>query len=60
MHFNASWHASGLRWIGSLFNGAAGFLERREAAVRAAAPSHGPRPEDYVDEMRQRLLTRSF
>ncbi len=28
MDFNASWHAEGLRWIGSLFNGAADYLDR--------------------------------
>jgi ketosteroid isomerase-like protein len=28
MHFHASWHAQGLRWIADLFESAARFLER--------------------------------
>jgi hypothetical protein len=59
MHFNASWHASGLRWIGSLFNGVAEFLERREDTVQPAS-TREQSAEECVDDMRQRLLTRSF
>jgi hypothetical protein len=58
MNFNASWHAEGLRWIGSLFNGVADYLDR-SARPETAAPEQAPmRPAaDHIDEVRSRMRT---
>ena len=61
MYSTATWHASGLRWIASLFNGAAGYLEQRQRASRSAESSPHPRfAEDCVDNARVRIYLRGF
>jgi hypothetical protein len=60
--YEASWHADGLRWIGSLFYAAANFLDR---APRETPPQpHGPAPpqsaEDCIDEVRFRVHMRGL
>jgi hypothetical protein len=60
MHFESSWHAQGLRWIGSLFSGAADFLDRpsREAAPAEHAAPHPA--EDFIDDTRFRMHMRGL
>jgi hypothetical protein len=55
VHFDAAWHAQGLRWIASVLEDVAGFLERtgHEPAL--------PRPEpECVESTRLRVHLRGF
>lgn len=55
----ASWHAAGLRWIGSLFSGAAEYLEQRSHASAELELTRPPRPpEDFLHDMRVRIQNR--
>ena len=60
MHFETSWHADGLRWIASLFLGAADFLER--SAVRPCEAQHTALlpADDLIDGVRLRIHSRYF
>ncbi len=59
MHFETSWHADGLRWIASLFLGAADSLER--AAARPCERRHTDLlPADPIDDVRGRIHSRYF
>jgi hypothetical protein len=55
MHFEASWHAQGLRWIASLLEGLAEFLERPQAEPAAAH-----RTPDCVEQTRLRAHLRGL
>ena len=62
MYSNSAWHAEGLRWIASLFLGAAEYLERMS---RAASPCEQPHieslpVEDFIDNVRFRIQSRYF
>jgi hypothetical protein len=64
MYFNASWHASGLRWIGNLFEEAAIHLERA-AARDEPAPPRDPGPQvwpsdEFIDDVRRRIYLRGL
>ena len=53
---NATWHAAGLRWIGSLFNQLADYLDRP-----AAEPMHVVVDEDeYLNVLRHRIESRYY
>ena len=55
MSINA-WHAEGLRWIASLFNGAADRLDRPDAPQPTASEQASPwREQDQIDEVRLRM-----
>ena len=56
-----SWHAEGLRWIGSLFLSAADRLERlaRDNAPLEPAPDYRP-PDDFVSDVRHRIQNRYY
>jgi hypothetical protein len=59
MHYATSWHADGLRWIASLFTGAANFLERN--ATRPCEDQHartGCDPEEFLFDVRNRMQNR--
>ena len=58
----AAWHAEGLRWIAALLNQAADRLEQPAAPVaEVSQPSHHvPLPEDYLSDVRWRMLSRTF
>ena len=62
MHANASWHAVGLRWIGSLFLGAADHLERARGGETPWEPvyPHLARAADSIDDVRSRILSRYY
>jgi hypothetical protein len=55
MHFEAAWHAQGLRWIAAVLQDVAGFLER--TGHEPAAPGHEP---DIVEKARLRAHLRGF
>ncbi len=57
MHFETSWHADGLRWIASLFLGAANFLERNDAR-----PCEGQLlpTVDAAEDIRARIHSRHY
>ena len=48
------WYAEGLRWIGSLFNGAAEHFERAAALAAELDPRHRP-AEEYLSDVRTRV-----
>ena len=51
-----TWYADGLRWIGSLFHGAADLLERP-----AAEPGRQPLPMDeFLSDVRLRIHSRYY
>jgi len=56
MHFEASWHAQGLRWIASLLESLAEMLERPDVETPAAhrAPDYG------VEQTRLRVHLRGL
>lgn len=56
MHFEATWHAQGLRWIASLLESTAEVLEQTAAAERLPANDSG----DRVDEIRLRARLRGL
>jgi hypothetical protein len=62
MHYEASWHAEGLRWIGSLFYGAADFLDRAPPPTASHEQQQAPsRPaEDFIDDVRFRMHMRGL
>ena len=54
----SSWHAEGLRWIGSLFNAAADSLDR--ASAESATPAPMPRHtsfDEIVGDVRNRMYS---
>jgi hypothetical protein len=55
MHFEPTWHAEGLRWIASVLEDAAEFLERE-------SPEPGPsnEPPHSVEQTRLRVHLRAF
>ena len=56
MNERSSWYAEGLRWMGSVLNGVADYLDRPE-------PEPMPRHtscEEILSETRTRLLSRSM
>ena len=56
----ASWHAAGLRWIGSLFTVAADCLEQSSHASAELDLTRPPRPaEDLLDDVRFRIQNRA-
>lgn len=58
MPSRSSWHAQGLRWIGSLLCAAADYLESRAAESSPLAPM--PRHTSYeeiVGDMRNRMYS---
>ncbi len=55
MHFEAAWHAEGLRWIASVLEDAAEFLE-----TTGAEPLPRDDPHDTVDQARLRVHLRGF
>ncbi len=58
MNFNAPWHAEGLRWIASLFNGAADYLDRPATRQPTALQQAAPWPQDdQIDAVRLRMRT---
>ena len=59
MHYATSWHADGLRWIASLFTGAANFLERSAARPCESDPAQPLRdPEEFLFDVRDRMQNR--
>jgi hypothetical protein len=50
------WYAEGLRWIGSLFNGAAAHFERAAATAAQLDPRRCTQ-EDYLSDVRHRVHT---
>jgi hypothetical protein len=60
--YTPSWHAEGLRWIASLFLGAAERLERASLSARPCGSGRaGPPPvEDFIDDVRMRIHSRYF
>ena len=56
-----SWHAAGLRWIGSLFTVAADCLEQKNSRASAELElTQPPRPaEDLLDDVRFRIQNRA-
>ena len=48
------WYAEGLRWIGSLFNGAADHFERAATTAVQLDPRYRP-AEEYLSEVRTRI-----
>ena len=56
---SASWYADGLRWIGSLFTGAADHLDRPSLAPAALEPRPEYQPvEEYLFDVRHRMQNR--
>ena len=49
------WYADGLRWIGSIFNGAAERLERNAADQEPLHPGAYREIEQYLNDMRRRV-----
>ena len=49
------WYAEGLRWIGSLFSGAAAHLERTAAEAPALDPRVLREIDRHMNEMRTRV-----
>jgi hypothetical protein len=59
MHYATSWHADGLRWIASLFTGAANLLERNAAPPCEPDPARPARdPEEFLFDVRNRMQNR--
>jgi hypothetical protein len=57
----SAWHAAGLRWIGSLFFGAADFLDRPSIATEPMQPRDEHLPaEDFLDDIRFRIRNRYY
>ena len=56
---SASWYADGLRWIGSLFTGAADHLDRPSLAPAPLEPRPDYLPaEEYLFDVRHRMQNR--
>ena len=60
MHFETSWSADGLRWIASLFQGAADYLERIDARPCERRHTDLLPPDDPADQIRARIHTRYY
>jgi hypothetical protein len=62
MYTTTRWHAEGLRWIGTLFLGAADYLERAgiDDAPCEPLPPQLARNDDYLDDVRNRIHSRYF
>ena len=55
----ATWYADGLRWIGSLFTGAADHLDRPSLAPAPLEPRPEHLPaEEYLFDVRHRMQNR--
>lgn len=54
MHFEAAWHAQGLRWIAAVLEGLAAFLERKGHEPVA------PQGDDWIEQARLRAHLRGF
>ena len=54
MNDRTHFYADGLRWIGSIFNGAADRLERNVGAEAALDPREYRAIEEYVNNVRMR------
>jgi hypothetical protein len=55
------WYADGLRWIGSLFHGAADFLDRPSTEPAPLDPMpHDARAEEWLFELRHRIHTQHY
>jgi hypothetical protein len=48
------WYAEGLRWIGSLFTGAAEHFERAASTAAELDPRYRA-PEEYMSDVRNRV-----
>ena len=49
------WYADGLRWIGSIFNGAAENLERNAADSTPLDPRTYREIEQYINDLQRRV-----
>ena len=49
------WYAEGLRWIGSVFNGAAEHLERVSSQAVRLDPRVAREAEEYMEDVRTRV-----
>ena len=49
-----TWYADGLRWIGSVFNGAADHLERSASEATLVDPRALREADQYVNDVRTR------
>ena len=54
------WYADGLRWIGSIFNGAADNLERNAAADEPLDPDTYRAIDGYFNDVRMRVHAQNF
>ena len=55
MHARSTWYSEGLRWIGSLFDGAADFLERATGPAPLEPMPRHTSFEEIVGEVRNRV-----
>jgi hypothetical protein len=55
-----AWHAAGLRWIGSLFVGAADFLDRPSLAAEPMKRYEHVPAEELLDDIRFRIGSRYY
>jgi hypothetical protein len=63
MYTIRTFHSEGLRWIGSLFIGAADFVDRNDALLRVKAPEALPPAvlaDHSVDDVRFRMHVRGL
>jgi hypothetical protein len=62
VYTNARWHADGLRWIASVFEGLADYLERAAdtEAPYEKTPFALPNQGDPLEAVRQRIQSRIF
>ena len=49
------WYANGLRWIGSLFDGAADHIERAAFTAASLDPHARANSEEYLSDLRHRV-----
>jgi hypothetical protein len=49
------WYADGLRWIGSIFTGAAEHLERTSLELARTDPRVSREAENYMEDVRTRV-----
>ena len=55
MHARSTWYSEGLRWIGSLFDAAADFLERATGPAPLEPMPRHTSFEEIVGEVRNRV-----
>lgn len=61
MPSRSSWYAEGLRWIGSLFHGAADSLERAQRTPIGSEPRAELLPyEEFISDVRHRVQNRYY